>query len=73
LLKFAQFYPSNFSECELSILKNQLENYRLDMHDNSEVKGIDKISQKLVEKKRNCLSFDLQITDIGMDITGDHR
>jgi hypothetical protein len=55
LLKFAQFYPSDFSEWEFFILKNQLENYRLDMHDNSdflEVKGIDELSQKLVEKNK---------------------
>jgi hypothetical protein len=31
LLKLAQFYPSDFSECEFSILENQLENYCLDM------------------------------------------
>jgi hypothetical protein len=31
LLKLAKFYPLNFSECELYILENQLENYRLDM------------------------------------------
>jgi hypothetical protein len=58
LLKLIQFYLSNFSEWELPILKNQLENYRLDMHDNSdflEVKRIDKLFQNLVEKKKNTL------------------
>jgi hypothetical protein len=53
LHKLAQFYLSDFSEWEFSILKNQLKNYCLDMHGNSdflEVKGMDEISQKLVEK-----------------------
>jgi hypothetical protein len=47
------------------------------MHDNYDflkVKGIDELSQKLVEKKKiHCLFFDLQIIDIDIDITGDHR
>jgi hAT family C-terminal dimerisation region len=58
LLKLAQFYLSDFSEWELSILENQLENYRLDMHSNSdflEVKGMDELSQKLVEKKKHIV------------------
>jgi hypothetical protein len=58
LLKLAQFYLSDFSKFELYILKNQLENYRLDMHGNSdclEVKGIDELSQNLVEKKKHIV------------------
>jgi hypothetical protein len=58
LLKLAQFYLSDFSKFELYILKNQLENYRLDMHSNSdclEVKGIDELSQNLVEKKKHIV------------------
>jgi hypothetical protein len=34
LLKLAKIYPSDFSEWELSILENQLENYHLDMQSN---------------------------------------
>jgi hAT family C-terminal dimerisation region len=55
LLKLAQFYPLDFNEWELSILENQLENYRLDMQSNIdflEVKRMDEFSQKLVEKKK---------------------
>jgi hAT family C-terminal dimerisation region len=58
LLKLAKFYPSNFSEWELSILENQLENYHLDMQSNSdflEVKKMDELSQKLVEKKKHTI------------------
>jgi hypothetical protein len=58
LLKLAQFYPSNFSEWELSILENQLENYRLDMQSNNdflEVKRMDELSQKFVEKKNHVV------------------
>jgi hAT family C-terminal dimerisation region len=55
LLKLAQFYPLDFNEWELSILENQLENYRLVMQGNIdflEVKRMDEFSQKLMEKKK---------------------
>jgi hypothetical protein len=36
LLQLAQFYPSDFNQFKFSILANQLENYIMDVQDDTE-------------------------------------
>jgi hypothetical protein len=72
LLKLAQFYPSDFSEWELSILKI---NWRTVVWICTVIviflgKGIDELSQKLVEKKKHIV---YPLIYISIDITGDHH
>ncbi|XP_050156296.1 uncharacterized protein LOC126630229 [Malus sylvestris] len=56
LMRLAQFYPSDFSEHDLELLKEQLENYIWDMTSNSEfvdLKGISDLAQKMVGTKKD--------------------
>ncbi|CAN6687026.1 unnamed protein product [Malus baccata var. baccata] len=56
LMRLAQFYPSDFSEHDLELLKEQLENYIWDMISNSEfadLKGISDLAQKMVGTKKD--------------------
>ncbi|CAN6567669.1 unnamed protein product [Malus baccata var. baccata] len=56
LMLLAQFYPSDFSEHDLELLKEQLENYIWDMTSNSEfadLKGISDLAQKMVGTKKD--------------------
>ena len=58
LVRFAQFYPSDFSAVDLLALENQLANYIVDMQLNEEfceVKGISGLARKLVETKRDVV------------------
>uniref|UniRef100_A0A5B7B014 Putative zinc finger MYM-type protein 1-like n=1 Tax=Davidia involucrata TaxID=16924 RepID=A0A5B7B014_DAVIN len=58
LVRFAQFYPCEFSAVDLLALENQLENYIIDMRSNKEfceVKGISDLARKLVETKKNIV------------------
>ncbi|XP_057471076.1 uncharacterized protein LOC130759880 [Actinidia eriantha] len=58
LLRFAEFYPSDFSSLQLMMLDNQLETYFLDVSSNdqfSDVKGISGLAQKLVETKKDVI------------------
>ena len=56
LMRLAQFYPSDFSQHDLELLKEQLENYIWDMTSNSEfadLKGISDLAQKMVGTKKD--------------------
>ncbi|CAL9012428.1 unnamed protein product [Prunus brigantina] len=56
LMRLAQFYPSDFSEHDLKLLEEQLENYIWDVSSNDEfieLKGITDLAQKMVETKKD--------------------
>jgi hypothetical protein len=56
LVQLAQFYPSDFNQFELPLLKSQLENYILDVKDDRaflEVSTILELSEKLVKTNRH--------------------
>ena len=56
LMRLAQFYPSEISEHDLKLLKEQLENYIWDVSSNNEfteLKGITDLAQKMVETKKH--------------------
>lgn len=64
---FAQFYPSKFSAVNLLSLENQAQNYIVDMRsydDFLDLKDIGNLVKKLVETKRDCLSFSLFACEI---------
>ncbi|KAI0492420.1 hypothetical protein KFK09_026692 [Dendrobium nobile] len=56
LLRLAKFYPSDFSEMDLIILDNQIENFIVDMRSNDafmNLKGLGELAQKLVETRKH--------------------
>ena len=56
LLRFAEFYPSDFSTLELIVLEHQLDNYILDVRYNdqfSEVIGVGGLAKKMVQLKKH--------------------
>jgi len=58
LIAFAEFYPDDFSAADLMELKNQLQNYTIDMQSDtefSELYGIGDLAQKMVKKKKDML------------------
>ena len=58
LLRFAEFYPNDFSPLELMILDNQLESYIIDVRSSgqfSEVIGIGGLAQMLVQTKKDIV------------------
>jgi hypothetical protein len=58
LIEFAKFYPTEFCPTRLVMLDNQLETYIVDMRRSVEfasLKGINDLSKKLVESKRNIV------------------
>ena len=73
LMRLVQFHPSDFSEHDLKLLKEQLENYIWDMSSNNEftkLKGITALAQKMVEtKKRSDLPFSVLAFDTSTNPT----
>ncbi|GAV61470.1 Dimer_Tnp_hAT domain-containing protein [Cephalotus follicularis] len=58
LIRFAQFYESNFSSVELMVLDDQLETYIIDMrscNDCFELKEIGDLAKKLVDQKKHIV------------------
>ena len=58
LLRFAEFYPNDFSPLELMILDNQLKSYIIDVRSSgqfSEVIGIGGLAQMLVQTKKDIV------------------
>jgi hypothetical protein len=58
LLRFAHFYPNDFSTVKLSTLDNQLETYILDIRFSDKfatLKGIGQLAEKLVKMKRDVI------------------
>jgi hypothetical protein len=58
LLRFAEFYPSDFSENDLMVLDHQLDNYIWDMRSNdhfSRISGISELAKRLVQFKKHRL------------------
>lgn len=57
MLRFAEFYPSDFSMLELMALEYQLDHYIMDMRSNdqfSEVTGVGELAKKMVQSKKHC-------------------
>ncbi|XP_074378071.1 uncharacterized protein LOC141719594 [Apium graveolens] len=55
LIRFADFYPSDFSALQLLLLDNQLENYIMDVRghpDFFDMKSINDLSQRMIETKK---------------------
>ena len=55
LIRLAHFYPRDYSPIKLLALEDQLENYIADMRSSiefSELNGLTKLAQKMVEKKK---------------------
>ena len=58
LIRFAQFYPNDFSTVQLTTLDNQLETYIFDMRFSDEfatLKGIGQLAKKLVKMKKDVV------------------
>ncbi|KAM7514386.1 hypothetical protein LguiA_003969 [Lonicera macranthoides] len=56
LLRFAEFYPSDFSIIDLNALQYQLDNYILDVRSNDqflEVTGVSGLAKKMVQLKKH--------------------
>uniref|UniRef100_A0A7N0VH27 DUF4371 domain-containing protein n=1 Tax=Kalanchoe fedtschenkoi TaxID=63787 RepID=A0A7N0VH27_KALFE len=59
ILRFAKFYPSDFSEAELKVLDRQLDNYIIDMRCEDgeflKLNGISELAQMLVMTKKDIV------------------
>ena len=58
LIRFAEFYPSDFSALQLLLLDNQLENYIMDVGEHpdfSDLKSIGNLSQRMIETKKDVV------------------
>ncbi|XP_062075933.1 uncharacterized protein LOC133780069 [Humulus lupulus] len=60
LIRFAEFYPDDFSAFEILALDDQLETYIVDMRTSKEfgdLKGIGDLTKKMVETRKNRVYF----------------
>ncbi|PIA41989.1 hypothetical protein AQUCO_02100076v1 [Aquilegia coerulea] len=58
LIRFAEFYPADFSPIELMVLGDQLETYIMDVRANiksSELNGLNGLARKLVETRKHIV------------------
>ena len=58
LIRFALFYPKDFSPIELMVLNDQLQTYIIDEQSNdqfSQLKGISDLARKMVETKKHIV------------------
>ena len=55
LIKLSKYYPNDFSAAELEFLKDQLENYIVDVQQSANfasLKGINALAQKMIETRK---------------------